>query len=133
MLGKLFSSKNFYQILNENENSKIIYNNYSAKEELSLSYNQILHYAKYDPEVAKAILSSIFMIYYVSDQLVHEEIEKFFIYCYEECKSAMTSDAYIDQLEQIYKDFDEKRDSSMDQEVKDKKEDKGILDLNLKK
>ena len=42
----------------------------------------------------------------------------------------MASDAYIDQLEQIYKDFDEKRDSSMDQEVKDKKEDKGILDLN---
>lgn len=79
LLGKLFSSKNFYQILKEDENSKIIYNNYSAKEELSLSYNQILHYGKDDPEVAKAILSSIFMIYYVSDQSVHEEIEKFFI------------------------------------------------------
>ena len=70
------------------------------------------------------------MIYYVSDQSVHEEIEKFFIYYYEECKGAMTSEAYIDQLKQIYKDFDEKRDSSMDQEVKDKKDDKGILDLN---
>lgn len=129
LLGKLFSSKNFYQVLEEDESSKIIYNNYSAKEELSLSYNQILHYGKDDPEVAKAILSSIFMIYYVSDQSVHEEIEKFFIYCYEECKNAMTSDAYIDQLDQIYKNFDEKRDDSMDEEAKEKKEDKGILDL----
>lgn len=69
------------------------------------------------------------MIYYVSDQSVHEEIEKFFIYCYEECKGAMTSGAYIDQLEQIKKDFDEKRDDSMDEEVKEKKNDKETLDL----
>lgn len=116
LLGKLFSSKNFYQILDEDENSKIIYNNYSAKEELSLSYNQILHYGKDDPEVAKSILSSIFMIYYVSDQSVHEEIENFFIYCYEECKAAMTSDAYIDQLDQIYKEFEEKRDETMNKD-----------------
>lgn len=116
LLGKLFSSKNFYQILDEDENSKIIYNNYSAKEELSLSYNQILHYGKADPEVAKAILLSIFMIYYVSDQSVHEEIEKFFIYCYEECKDAMTNKSYIDQLDQIYKDFEEKRDEIMNKD-----------------
>lgn len=116
LLGKLFSSKNFYQILDEDENSKIIYNNYSAKEELSLSYNQILHYGKADPEVAKAILLSIFMIYYVSDQSVHEEIEKFFIYCYEECKDAMTNKSYIDQLDQIYKDFEEERDKIMNKD-----------------
>lgn len=116
LLGKLFSSKNFYQILDEDENSKIIYNNYSAKEELSLSYNQILHYGKADPEVAKAILLSIFMIYYVSDQSVHEEIEKFFIYCYEECKDAMTNKSYIDQLDQIYKDFEEERDEIMNKD-----------------
>lgn len=121
LLGKLFSSKNFYQILKEDENSKIIYNNYSAKEELSLSYNQILHYGKDDPEVAKAILSSIFMIYYVSDQSVHEEIEKFFVYCYEECKGAMTSNAYIDQLEEIYKEFKEKRDDSMNKDTNENK------------
>lgn len=126
LLGKLFSSKNFYQILKEDENSKIIYNNYSAKEELSLSYNQILHYGKDDPEVAKAILSSIFMIYYVSDQSVHEEIEKFFIYCYEECKGAMTSNAYIDELDKVYKEFYEKRDDSMNKDMNENKEDKSL-------
>lgn len=119
LLGKLFSTENFYQILKENENSKIIYNNYSAKEELNLSYNQILHYGKEDPEVAKAILSSVFMIYHVSDQSVHDEVEKFFIYCYEECKEAMTSSAFIDQLDQIYQDFVLKRDDMINKEAKD--------------
>lgn len=117
LLGKLFKSKNFYQILSENKNSKIIYNSYSAEEELRLSYNQILHYGKSDPEVAKAILSSIFMIYYVSDKSVHKEIEDFFIYCYEECKKAMTSDAYIDQLDIIYEEFKNKRNDSMSKDI----------------
>lgn len=127
LLGKLFSTENFYQILKENENSKIIYNNYSAKEELNLSYNQILHYGKEDPEVAKAILSSVFMIYHVSDQSVHDEVEKFFIYCYEECKEAMTSSAFIDQLDQIYQDFVLKRDDMINRDSIDEEEDKGLL------
>ncbi|EHR36411.1 DUF2254 domain-containing protein [Facklamia languida] len=133
LLGKLFSSKNFYQILNEDDNSKIIYNNYSAKEELSLSYNQILHYGKDDPEVAKAILSSIFMIYHVSDQSVHEEIEQFFIYCYEECKGAMTSPAFIEPLDHIYQDFVLKRDELINRDSTEEEEDKGLLAFGLKK
>lgn len=41
----------------------------------------------------------------------------------------MTSDVYIDKLEQIYKDFYEKRDDKMDEKAKEKKEDKETLGL----
>ena len=98
-----------------------------------MSYNQILHYGKEDPEVAKAILSSIFMIYHVSDQSVHEEIEQFFIYCYEECKGAMTSPAFIEPLDQIYQDFVLKRDDLINRDSTEEEEDKGLLAFGLKK
>lgn len=120
LLGKLFSAENFYQVLIEDETTKIIYNSYSAKEELQLSYNQILHYGKEDPEVAKAILSSLYMVYLVADKSVHKEIEKFFAYCYDLCKEAMDNQAYVNQLEEVYRSFQENRNDSMDQEVVEK-------------
>ncbi|MEJ8752066.1 DUF2254 family protein [Lagierella sp. ICN-221743] len=117
LLGKLFSSENFYQILEEDENAKIIYNNYSAKEELQLSYNQILFYGKSDPEIAKTVLNSIYMVYLVADNSLHREIEMFFNYCYNLCKETMDNQSYIDQLDEIYKDFEQKKDDSMDKDI----------------
>lgn len=117
LLGKLFSSENFYQILEEDENAKIIYNSYSAKEELQLSYNQILFYGKADPEIAKTVLNSIYMVYIVADKSVHREIEMFFSYCYNLCKEAMDNQSYRDQLDEIYKDFEQKKDDSMDRDI----------------
>ena len=113
----MFSSENFYQILGEDENAKIIYNSYSAKEELQLSYNQILFYGKADPEIAKTVLNSIYMVYLVADKSVHREIEMFFSYCYNLCKEAMDNQSYIDQLDEIYKDFEQKKDDSMDRDI----------------
>lgn len=105
LLGELFSSEHFYKILNEDEDSRIIYTGYSVKEELSLSFNQILHYGKSDPLVAEAILGSIRMIYLVSGESMHSEIENFFDYCYNLCKSAMDNDMYKERLKKIYDNF----------------------------
>ncbi|MDO5028395.1 MAG: DUF2254 domain-containing protein [Bacillota bacterium] len=121
LLGKLFSSENFYQVLAEDDNSKIIYNSYSAKEELQLSYNQILFYGKEDPELAKTILKSLYMVYLVADKSIHEEIEKFFAYSYELCKSAMDNPVFVDQLEELYSVFQKNKNDSMDQDLAEEK------------
>lgn len=105
LLGELFSSEHFYKILNEDEDSRIIYTGYSAKEELSLSFNQILHYGKSDPLVAEAILNSIQMIYLVSGETMHSGIMEFFNYCYNLCISAMDNEMYKERLKIIYDSF----------------------------
>lgn len=107
LLGELFSSEHFYKILNEDEDSRIIYTGYSAKEELSLSFNQILHYGKSDPLVAEAILNSIQMIYLVSGESMHSGIMEFFNYCYNLCMSAMDNEMYKERLKIIYDSFNE--------------------------
>lgn len=107
LLGELFSSEHFYKILNEDEDSRIIYTGYSAKEELSLSFNQILHYGKSDPLVAEAILNSIQMIYLVSGESMHSGIMEFFNYCYNLCISAMDNEMYKERLKIIYDSFNE--------------------------
>ncbi len=107
LLGELFSSEHFYKILNEDEDSRIIYTGYSAKEELSLSFNQILHYGKSDPLVAEAILNSIQMIYLVSGETMHSGIMEFFNYCYNLCISAMDNEMYKERLKIIYDSFNE--------------------------
>lgn len=107
LLGELFSSEHFYKILNEDEDSRIIYEGYSIKEELNLSFNQILHYGKSDPLVAEAILNSIHMIYLVSGESMHSEIKDFFNYCYNLCIAAMDNDMYKERIKKIYDNFHE--------------------------
>lgn len=109
LLGKLFATGNFYRVVNESKDSKIIYNGYSPEEELYLAYSQILHYGKADPEVAKAILNSIYLIYIVSDKSLQARVEDFFNHNYEICLNAMESHLDKEQLQIIHMSFHQKR------------------------
>lgn len=105
LLGKLFSAKHFYRILNKTEDTRIIYTGYTAKEELHLSFNQILYYGKNDPLVSEAILKSIRMIYLVAGESMHSQIRDFFDYCYDLCSSAMDNEMYKERLEIVRDNF----------------------------
>lgn len=105
LLGKLFSAKHFYRILNKTEDTRIIYTGYTAKEELHLSFNQILYYGKNDPLVSEAILKSIRMIYLVAGKSMHSQIRDFFDYCYDLCSSAMDNEMYKERLEVVRDNF----------------------------
>lgn len=105
LLGKLFSAKHFYRILNKTEDTRIIYTGYTAKEELHLSFNQILYYGKNDPLVAEAILKSIRMIYLVAGESMHSQIRDFFDYCYDLCSSAMDNEMYKERLKVVRDNF----------------------------
>ena len=105
LLGKLFSAKHFYRILNKTEDTRIIYTGYTAKEELHLSFNQILYYGKNDPLVSEAILKSIRMIYLVAGESMHSQIRDFFDYCYDLCSSAMDNEMYKERLEVVRDNF----------------------------
>lgn len=105
LLGKLFSTDHYSKILNENDNTRIIYMGYTAREELNLSFNQILYYGKSDPLVSESILRSIKMIYLVSGKSAKSEIISFFDYCYDLCISAMDNDMYKKRLDLIKKNF----------------------------
>lgn len=105
LLGKLFSTQNYYRILNKNSNASIIYAGYTAKEELNLSFNQILYYGKSDPLFSESILNSIKMIYLVSGESMQSGINDFFDYCYNLCMSAMDNDMYRERLKFIRQNF----------------------------
>lgn len=105
LLGKLFSAKHFYRILNKTEDTRIIYTGYTAKEELHLSFNQILYYGKNDPLVSEAILKSIRMIYLVAGETMHSQIREFFDYCYDLCTSAMDNEMYKERLKVVRDNF----------------------------
>lgn len=105
LLGTLFSAKHFYRILNKTEDTRIIYTGYTAKEELHLSFNQILYYGKNDPLVSEAILKSIRMIYLVAGESMHSQIRDFFDYCYDLCSSAMDNEMYKERLEVVRDNF----------------------------
>lgn len=105
LLGKLFSAKHFYRILNKTEDTRIIYTGYTAKEELHLSFNQILYYGKNDPLVSEAILKSIHMIYLVAGESMHSQIRDFFDYCYDLCSSAMDNEMYKERLNVVRDNF----------------------------
>lgn len=105
LLGKLFSAKHFYRILNKTEDTRIIYTGYTAKEELHLSFNQILYYGKNDPLVSEAILKSIRMIYLVAGESMHSQIRDFFDYCYDLCSFAMDNEMYKERLEVVRDNF----------------------------
>lgn len=105
LLGKLLSSDRYYVVIGESTDCKIIYNSYTAGEELYLSFNQILHYGKQDPLVAQSILNSIHLIYLVAGDAVHEQIEEFFKYCYKLCLNSMENTMDKHALETIYREF----------------------------
>ena len=117
LLGKLFSTNNFYVVLDENEKTKIIYNGYTVREELYNSFAQIVHYGKEDPMVAEAVLKGLYLIYMLADESVKGQIKEYLDYVYEICLDAMDTKMNRDQLKVIHEDFHQNRDDQSDAEV----------------
>lgn len=117
LLGQLFSSKNDFITLASDDNTKIIYKTYSVEEELYLSFNQILFYAKGEPTVGRAILENIYLIYMISDQSTQKDVEVFFEYVYSICYKALEYELDKKKLTLIKNDFELNRDKHSDRRV----------------
>lgn len=117
LLGKLFSSQNHFIVMASNEQMKVVYQAYSVEEELYLTFNQILHYAKDEPTVARSILENIYLIYMISDETAQEQVKGFFDYSYDTCYAALSSELDKSKLEAIRDDFLTNRDQQSDQKT----------------
>lgn len=117
LLGKLFSTDNFYVVIDENEDTKIIYNGYSVKEELSNSFSQIIHYGKADPIVSQSILKGLYMVYIISEKSAKDEVENYLEYVYDICKKVMDTPLDKEGLDVIYEDFKKNRDERSDKDA----------------
>lgn len=114
LLGQLFSTDNFYVVIDENEDTKIIYNGYTVKEELFNSFAQIIHYGKTDPMVSQAILKGLYMVYIISGKSATDEVEDYLEYVYKVCRNAHEASLDKEALDIIYEDFTINRDNKSD-------------------
>ena len=83
LIGKLLSAEQHFIILEENEDTKIIYQGYSVEDELYLGFSQIISYSSGDPLVTKAILQGLYVIYNMADRSAKNSVKKFFDDSYE--------------------------------------------------
>lgn len=117
LLGKLFSTKNAYVVLSENENCKIVYSGYSVEEELYDAFTQILFYGKSDPMVGRAILDGVYLIYMLADESVRGKIQKTMDAIYAMILDAMTTKFDRDAITAVYEDFRQNRDDRFSEEI----------------
>lgn len=101
LLGKLMSTANMFVILEENDNTKIVYKGYSVEDELYLVFSQIMKYSNGDPMVTRAILQGIYMIYMMADMNAKPSIKKFFDSAYEILVSNFDHEMHISKFEDI--------------------------------
>ncbi len=101
LLGKLMSTANMFVILEENDNTKIVYKGYSVEDELYLVFSQIMKYSNGDPMVTRAILQGIYMIYMMADRNAKPSIKKFFDSAYEILVSNFDHEMHISKFEKI--------------------------------
>lgn len=101
LLGKLMSTANMFVILEENDNTKIVYKGYSVEDELYLVFSQIMKYSNGDPMVTRAILQGIYMIYMMADRNAKPSIKKFFDSAYEILISNFDHEMHLRKFEEI--------------------------------
>lgn len=101
LLGKLMSTANMFVILEENDNTKIVYKGYSVEDELYLVFSQIMKYSDGDPMVTRAILQGIYMIYMMADRNAKPSIKKFFDSAYEILVSNFDHEMHLSKFEKI--------------------------------
>lgn len=101
LLGKLMSTANMFVILEENDNTKIVYKGYSVEDELYLVFSQIMKYSNGDPMVTRAILQGIYMIYMMADRNAKPSIKKFFDSAYEILISNFDHEMHLSKFEKI--------------------------------
>lgn len=117
LLGKLFSTNNFYVVLDEDDQTKIIYNGYTVQEELYNSFVQIVHYGKEDPLVAEGILKGLYLVYMIADKSVKGQVKEYLDYVYKICLDAMDTEMNRERLKAIHEDFEKNRDEQSDEEL----------------
>ena len=107
LLGKLLSTGNHFIVLNEDEDTKVIYQSYSVEDELYLGFSQIISYGGADPLVAKAILQGIYVIYMMADMSSKKSVKEFFDATYDILTENFTHDVHLNIYKNIKKNLEE--------------------------
>lgn len=118
LLGKLLSTSNQFIVLEEDDNTKIIYHSYSVEDEMYLAFSQIISYSGGDPLVTKMILEAIYMIYMMAGMSAKEAIKKYFDSSYSILTANFSSDVHLKRFEHIKKKIEEHSDLAEDSEIK---------------
>lgn len=107
LLGKLLSADNHFIILDENEQSKIIYQNYSVEDELYFAFSQIIHYSSGDPLVTTAILQGLYAIYVMAGDQSKTKVRDFFNASYDLLIENFSDDIHISKFRHIREKIDQ--------------------------
>ena len=101
LLGKLLSTDNHFIILDEEGESRLIYQNYSVEDELYFAFSQIIHYSAGDPLVSRAILQGLYTIYVMAGEKSKEKVKNFFNTTYDIITKNFSDEIHISKFMQI--------------------------------
>ncbi|MEJ8785281.1 DUF2254 family protein [Peptoniphilus sp. HCN-40583] len=108
LLGKLLSTANQFVVLEEDGDTKIIYQSYSVEDELYLVFSQIITYSGGDPLVTRAILQGLYMIYMLAGACAKPGVKDFFDSAYELLMANFTHEVHLMRFERIRKNMEER-------------------------
>lgn len=108
LLGKLLSTANQFIVLEEDGDTKIIYQSYSVEDELYLVFSQIITYSGGDPLVTRAILQGLYMIYMSAGACAKPGVKDFFDSAYELLMANFTHEVHLVRFERIRKHMEER-------------------------
>ena len=108
LLGKLLSTANQFIVLEEDGDTKIIYQSYSVEDELYLVFSQIITYSGGDPLVTRAILQGLYMIYMLAGACAKPGVKDFFDSAYELLMANFTHEVHLMRFERIRKNMEER-------------------------
>ena len=108
LLGKLLSTANQFIVLEEDGDTKIIYQSYSVEDELYLVFSQIITYSGDDPLVTRAILQGLYMIYMLAGACAKPGVKDFFDSAYELLMANFTHEVHLMRFERIRKNMEER-------------------------
>lgn len=118
LLGKLLSTSKQFIVLEEDDNTKIIYQSYSVEDEMYLAFSQIISYSGGDPLVTKTVLEGIYMIYMMAGMSAKEEVKKYFDSSYSILTANFSNDVHLKRFEHIKNKIEEHTDLAEDSEIK---------------
>lgn len=110
LLGKLLSTANQFIVLEEDGDTKIIYQSYSVEDELYLVFSQIITYSGGDPLVTRAILQGLYMIYMLAGESAKSGVKNFFDSAYELLMANFSHEVHLNRFEKIRMKMDERVD-----------------------
>lgn len=110
LLGKLLSTANQFIVLEEDGDTKIIYQSYSVEDELYLVFSQIITYSGGDPLVTRAILQGLYMIYMLAGESAKPGVKNFFDSAYELLMANFSHEVHLNRFEKIRMKMEERVD-----------------------